>query len=85
MADVFLLNLEINRREKNIEKENKIKEIEKEQYSLNIYLLGDSINEIKEYITTIKIDNTIEKTKISNYWEFFYLYRRYKCSKGRIF
>ena len=48
MADAFFLNMEINRREKDIEKENKTKEIEQEKYSLNIYLLGDSIKETKE-------------------------------------
>ncbi len=43
MADTFLLNYVINRREKDIEKENKKKDIEQEKYSLNIYLLGDTI------------------------------------------
>ena len=71
MADAFYLNHEINRREKDIEKEIKTKQIEQEKYSLNIYLLGDSIKETKDYITTIKIDNKIEKSKISNYWNFF--------------
>lgn len=47
MADAFLLNHEINRREKDIEKENKKKDIEQEKYSLNIYLLGDSIKRKK--------------------------------------
>ena len=71
MADSFLLNYVINRREKDIEKENKRKDIEQEKYSLNIYLLGDSIKETKNYITTIKIDNKIEKSQKSNYWNFF--------------
>ena len=70
-GDAFLLNHEINRREKDIEKEIKTKQIEQEKYSLNIYLLGDSIKETKDFITTIKIDNKIEKSKISNYWQFF--------------
>ena len=38
MADAFYLNHEINRREKDIEKEIKTKQIEQEKYSLNIYL-----------------------------------------------